>query len=248
MKLPTPSELSKDKGVVGRILKKLPPAVLRNADWQPDPWLFLAKYASRQKWPQSYAKFFGAARSHAKAAVRLGEIPRRGGSITASWWSKMRHALRQGDKKLVRRTMRKVVGSICRSHRGRQWLMEGKNFPPGFREQARRVYTELYDKDVRKLGREKADAKWKSDAVFGFKRETGCDKIAVALVQGWLRTNSDGAPGFCFCSDAVTAKILSRVLNLPVSAGLAKKIQGRLGLKKATIFYVLKSGKVALLK
>jgi len=249
MELPTLDELVRDRGFVGRILSKLPPSLLSEADKKPDPWLFLVEYASRRKWPQNYVRFFEAAASQTKATVRLGEIPRGGGSISASWWLKMCNALTRGDERSATRATRKVVGSICRSKRGRQWLMEDENFPPEFRERARQVYGELYAKDKRKLGRRKADDKWKGDPDFDLKRETASDKIAVELVRGWLRGNRNGASGYCFCSDEVLATILGAALKLrSLDRELIKKIRRRLGLKKATNFYVLKDGKVVLLK
>lgn len=124
-----------------------------------------------------------------------------------------------------------------------------KKTPAQHRTLARQIYDELYAKDRRKLGRRKADTKWKSDSSFDLKRETASDKIAVELVRGWLQGKSGKCPGYCFCSDAVLAIVIGKSLNLHgTDRGLLVKIKNRLRLKKGEILWVLRQGQVTMLK
>lgn len=112
------------------------------------------------------------------------------------------------------------------------------------------IYDELYTKDLRKLGRKKADEKWKGDhRIADFEQATASDKIAVELVRGWMRGNKGGCPGYCFCSDEVLASVLGNGLNLrSTNRDLILEIRRRLGLRKAKVHFVLKTGKVLFLR
>jgi hypothetical protein len=135
----------------------------------------------------------------------------------------MRDAQMRGDQKTADHWVDKVAGSILQWEKGRRWLLEDKveglSAPPEIREVAKQKYEAGYNADVRRLGRKKADKKWKSadnlKTPLGFKRDTNGEKIATALVLGWLSVESRGFPGFCFISDKVLATLLGLTLPLP---------------------------------
>lgn len=123
--LPTLCELSKDAGLAGKILRNLPKQLLVVADQQPDPWPFLSQqFATADKQQKVYLKLFEAGASQRQAILRLVEMAQDGGSILTSWRLEMRAAQIRDDKKAAQKAARKMVGSICRSERGRYFLLE----------------------------------------------------------------------------------------------------------------------------
>jgi hypothetical protein len=186
-----------------------------------DPAKIIMRFVMDGCWPDSFRKTFEAAASQRQAILRLVEITRGGGSISQSWRLKMRAAQMSGDLKTADHWANKVAASILQMEKGRQWLLEDKveslSVPPEIRDEARRRYEKSYANDVRRLGRKKADIKWKSadnlKIPLGFKRDTIGEKITTALALSWLSVEGSGFPGFCFISDKILATILG--LTLP---------------------------------
>jgi hypothetical protein len=321
VKLPTPIGLKQEKGVIGEILRQLPPSVLAEAEKNSEPWPWLAKWVKgnpiqywyratahdrdaecaklenegfkrtavgvysananiRRKskirmgirevrfyshkydpdqvfkcvvmdarWPDTFRKTFEAAASQRSAILRLVEIGRGGGSISQSYRLKMRDAQMSGNRKKAAHWANKVTASILQMEMGRQWLLEGNvrglSAPKEIRREARRRYEKFYANDVRRLGRQKADQRWKgkgSPQTRMFKTETNSDRIALAMTTGWLSVGQKGFPAFCFMSDEVLAKVLGLTLPLPSlllesSHGwkIVRTIRERIGLKKAEV-------------
>jgi hypothetical protein len=184
-----------------------------------------------------FRKIFHAAASQRRAIARLGEAAAGGGSISRSYRALLVKAIRSGDKRAASHWAKKVAGSILRTKEGRHWLLEDGRTPLAVREPARRQYEQLYAHDVRRLGRKKADEKWRNEQALDFKQQTASDKIAVQLAMGWLSLPG-GFPGYCFVSDEVTANLLGLFMPFLKSTKwkLVSTIRERIGLKKATIF------------
>jgi hypothetical protein len=188
-------------------------------------------------WPASFRKTLHAAASQRRAIIRLGEAAGGGGSISKSFRSELREALKKGNQEAATHWAHKVAASVFRRKDGRRWLLQGKRTPPAIREHARWLYEQLYTRDVRRLGRKEADEKRRSpDQGLDFKQETASDKIAVQLAVGWLSLPG-GFPGYCFLSDEVTANVLGIVMPFLRSTTwkLVRTIRERIGLKKGEI-------------
>ncbi len=189
-----------------------------------DPAKIIMRLVMDGCWPDKFHKTFEAAASQQQAILRLVEVGRGGGSISQSWRLKMQAAQIRGDQKAADHWVDKVTASILHLEKGRQWLLEDKvqglRVPSEMRDEARQRYEKFYAKDVRRLGRKKADKKWKgADDTFEFKRLTNGEKIAVTLTFGWLFVTGEkieiGFPGYCFISDEILATILGLTLPLP---------------------------------
>jgi hypothetical protein len=187
---------------------------------QHDPEKIIMRLIMDACWPDSFRRTFEAAASQRQALLRLVEVARGGGSISQSWRLKMQAAQMAGDQKMADHWADKVTASILKCEKGRKWLLEDKleglSAPPEMREVAKQKYEAGYATDVRRLGRKKADKKWKgadkSESPLEFKLATKGEKIATRLALGWLSAG-DGFPGYCFISDKVLAIILG--LTLP---------------------------------
>ena len=212
-----------------------------------DPAIIIMRVVMNRCWPDSFQKTFLAAASQREAALRLAEIARGGGSISQSWRLKIRAAQKRGDRKMADHWADKVAASILQWETGRQWLLydkfEGLSAPPAIREVAKQKYEEGYNADVRRLGKKKADEKWKgNNTPQRFKLDTNGDKIAAAMTMEWLAVGQNGFPGLCFMSDELLAKLLGHTLPLPsllTDSGLKLivTIRQRIGLKKAEILF-----------
>jgi hypothetical protein len=187
-------------------------------------------------WPASFRKTLLAAASQRRALIRLGEAAGGGGSISKSYHSELREALKQGDQRAATHWAQKVAASLLRRKHGRHWLLHDKNFPPAIREYARLLYEQFYARDVRRLGRKKANDKWRNEQELDVKQETASDKIAVQMTMGWLSL-PNGFPGYCFLSDDMIAKVLGLFVPFLKSADLklVRTIRERIGLKKGEI-------------
>jgi hypothetical protein len=197
------------------------------------------------RWPGSFRKTFEAAASQRTAFLRLATAARGGGSISGTWHLKMRAAQIKGDQKMTDHWANKETASILQTERGRRWLLEGKTpgAPPKIQAEAQRRYRKLYAADVRRLGRTKADEKWKSTETPRFKLRSNGDYIAVAMTMEWLVGGHNGFPGLCFMSDEVLAMLLGHALPVPAlyekSSGwkTVRTIRERIGLRKAGILF-----------
>jgi hypothetical protein len=212
-----------------------------------DPAKIIMRVLMDKSWPGSFRKTFIAAASQCEAELRLAEIARGGGSISQSWRLKIRAAQKDGDRKMADHWANKVAASILQWETGRQWLLydkvEGLSAPPKICEIARQKYEKFYAADVRKLGRKKADKKWKSKTTPQYKPGANeGDYIVEAMITGWLTVGHNGFPGLCFMSDELLAKLLAYTLPLPnllKNEGwkTIRTIRGRIGLKKAEILF-----------
>jgi len=104
----------------------------------------------------------------------LAQVARDGGKISNhDRHLKILAAVRRGDKKTAELFTRKYLASILQTVRGRRWLLENKekglSAPPAMRKWARQNYEAFYAADVRRLGRVKADKKWKGTETPRFK-------------------------------------------------------------------------------
>jgi hypothetical protein len=189
---------------------------------EPDSTSIIMRIVMDGCWPDDFRKTFEAAKSQWEAELRLAEIARGGGSISQSWRLKLLDAQKIGDLKLAGHWGDKITGSILQWERGRQWLLydnfKGLSAPVAMREVAKQKYQSFYEADVRRLGRKKADDKWKNTdnlSPVGFKRDSDSDKIAEAMTTSWLTLGHNGFPGLCFMSDELLAKLLGYTLPLP---------------------------------
>jgi hypothetical protein len=193
-----------------------------------------------KRWPDGLRKTFVAAASKWEAELRLAEIARGGGSISQSWRLKIRAAQKSGDRKMADHWAHKLAANTLQWEKGRQWLL--KDAPPKVCEIARQKYEKFYAAGVRRLGKKKADQKWKGRQTPRFKVKSNSDKIAEAMITGWLTGGSNGFPGMCFMSDELLAKFLGYILPLPsllTDSGLKLIVttRQRIGLKKAEILF-----------
>jgi hypothetical protein len=199
-------------------------------------------------WPDGIRKTFVAAASQCEAELRLAEIARGGGSISQSWRLKIRAAQKRGDRKMADHWADKVAASILQWETGRQWLLydkvEGLSASPAIRQVAKQKFEAGYKADVRRLGKKKADGKWKGKKTPRFKLGTNGDKIAAVMTMEWLLVGQNGFPGLCFMSDELLAQLLGRTIPLPSllnndSDGwkTIRTIRERIGLKKAEILF-----------
>ena len=216
---------------------------------KPDSTKIVRRIVRDEYWPDGIRKTFVAAASQREAALRLVEVARGGGSISQSWRLKIRAAQKRGDRKMADHWADKVAASILQWETGRQWLLydnvEGLSAPPAIREVAKQKYEAGYNADVRRLGKKKADEKWKGDKTpQRFKLETNGDKIAAVLTTEWLAVGKNGFPGLCFMSDELLAELLGYTLPLP--SLLSDRIRGgkfiwavrkRVGLHQAEILF-----------
>ena len=213
-----------------------------------DPAQIIMRVVMDKCWPDSFHKTFIAAASRCEAELRLAEIARGGGSISQSWRLKIRTAQKRGDRKMAGHWADKVVASILQWETGRQWLLydkvEGLSAPPAIRQVAKQKFEAGYKADVRRLGKKKADEKWKGNKTPRFKLDTNGDKIAAVMTMEWLVVGQNGFPGLCFMSDELLAQLLGRTIPLPSllnndSDGwkTIRTIRERIGLKKAEILF-----------
>lgn len=199
-------------------------------------------------WPDSFRKTFEAAASQRTAFLRLATVARGGGSISGTWHSKFRTAQNRGDQKTAGYFSDKELASILQTAVGREWLLENKaealSAPPEMRAWAQSKYQGLYEADRRRVGRKKADEKWKSAKTPRFKLKENGDYIAAAMTMEWLVVGHNGFPGLCFMSDSLIADLLG--LGLPIPRLRSENIHGwktvrtireRIGLKKAEILF-----------
>jgi len=195
----------------------------------------------------SFRKTFEAAASQRKAFNVLTQVARGGGSVSNhDWHLKILAAEKRGDRKAAERLTKKHLASILQTVRGRRWLLENKekglSAPPEMCAWARQKYQGFYDADVRRLGRGKADKKWKGTETPQFKLDSYGDKIVEAMTTGWLAVGHNGFPGLCFMSDELLARLLGHTLPLPSLLSdrglkLIVTTRQRIGLKKAEILF-----------
>lgn len=212
-----------------------------------DPNKILKRVIMDAKWPDAFRKTFEAAASQRRAFLRLSTVARGGGSISGTWHLKMRAAQMRGDQKLFNYFADKETASILQTVRGRQWILENKveglSAPPKMREVAKQKYDAGYNADVRRLGRKKADEKWKGTKTPRFKLKSNGDYVAAAMTMGWLVGGQNGFPGLCCMSDEVLAMLLGHALPVPAlyekNTGwkTVRTIRERIGLKKAEILF-----------
>ena len=214
-----------------------------------DPAKIIMRFVMDGCWPDSFRKTFVAAASKWGAELRLAEIAWGGGSISQSWRLKIKDAQIRGDPITANYWADKVAASILQWETGRQWLLydkvEGLSAPPKIREIAHQKFEEFHAADVRRLGRKKADEKWKGKTTPQY--ELGCndgDYIVEAMITSWLTVGNNGFPGFCFMSDELLAKLLGLFLPLPKLLNeeihgwkTVRTIRERIGLKKAEILF-----------
>lgn len=198
-------------------------------------------------WPDGFRKAFEAAASQKRAFNALLQVARKGGSVSShDRHLKILAAEKCGDTKTSSRLTQKHLSSILQTKPGRLWLLENKAkalcSPPKMQQWARQNYEQFYAADVRRLGKNKADDKWKGTEAPRFKMNCNGDYVAAALTKEWLTIGQNGFPGFCFMSDALLSQLLGRALPWPRL--LEEEIHGwktirtvreRLGLKKADI-------------
>ncbi len=212
-----------------------------------DPNKVFKRVVMDARWPSLCRKTFEAAASQRKAFNCLGQVAHGDGSISShDWHLKILAAQTKNNWKVAERLTLKHAASILQTPRGRRWLLENREkalrAPPELREWTRRKYREFYNRDVRRLGRKKADEKWKGKNTLRFKQDTHGDKIAVVLTTHWLAVGNKGFPGLCFLSDELLAQLLGYTLPLPslLSDGgwkFVRTIRERVGLKKAEILF-----------
>jgi hypothetical protein len=240
----TACELASDPGLVGLALKQFtaitaplepvddPLWLLREADRWRNPWQFLLGVRDV---PKGYRKVFVAADSQRYALLRFCAKAQRTGSLTASEYDRLLAALASGDNRRVAVAMNRIWGGMYRTDRGR-FLLRAARARPGLEAHIESMIAESYAKDVRKLGRCRADQAPTPLRITDCTRQyVACDRIAFAMACGWLRGDKHGFPGLCFCSDEVVSCLLGRFLNLPVELGTVRKLRQRLRLKKAVV-------------
>ena len=241
----TVGELASDPGLAGCLLKLLatstapngpaqvPDWLLREADRWEDPWKFLLDVPDL---PKDFRLLFATADSQKGALRRFSYKAQKIGSLYTSWYERLLAALKNRDTRAQITASKKIFAGMYRVDRGRFLLAEFKR-NPGFKAQIQKWIDECYARDVRRLGRRKADEKPKRLTIADFSRKDfACDRIAFAMTCGWLRWNKDGFPGLCFCSDEVIATLLGGMLNLrTLGVGTVRKLRHRLKLKKASV-------------
>jgi hypothetical protein len=215
---------------------------------QHDPKKIIMRVVMGGCWPDGFRKTFLAAASQRNAFLRLSIVARGGGSISSTWHLKMGEAQKRGDQKMADHFANKEVDSILQWEKGRQWLLydkfEGLSAPPEMREIAKQKYEASYNADVRRLGRKKADEKWKNTKTPQFKKKSNSDYVAEAMTMEWLVVGQNGFPGLCFMSDEILAQLLGhalpwpRLLNEEICGWKTiRTIRERIGLKKAEILF-----------
>jgi len=250
MNLPNPGTLANEAGLIGHILRRLPPQAISEADRQSEPWEWLIEKAKLEKWPDGFRKVFLAAASQRKALICLSQTARDGGSISShDWHLQIDAAMKRKNFKAADTLTQNHLKSILQTVRGRRWLLENKEAgltaPPEMRAWARREYDKFYTADVRRLGRVKADEKWNGTGTPRFKMAANDgDYIAAAMANEWLVIGKNGFPGLCFMTDEVLATLLGHFLPVPAllnenSHGwkTVRTIRERIGLIKAGIMF-----------
>ncbi|MGO8926854.1 MAG: hypothetical protein ACLQU3_08190 [Limisphaerales bacterium] len=133
--------------------------------------------------------------------------------------------------------------SLLRTQGGRHWFMEDEGMPLATRKLARRLYKRKYDANVRRVGRKKADEKWKGNSTMEqaspFKLNSDTDVIAAAMITGYLAVGHSGFPGYAFISDEALRDVFGLFLRLRKQPAfdMIRSIRKRLHLKKAEILY-----------
>lgn len=201
-------------------------------------------------WPMSFRKTFEAASSQQKVYRTLTIISRGGGSISGTYHDKLLAANERGDREAVAHWADKQIAAILGTKDGREWLLQGKTSSTSpkapdeaTREYARAKYEKFIAADARRLGRKKADDKWKGTKIPQFKLESNGAEIAAAMATGWLVGGRNGFPGLCFMSDEVLAQLLGHTLPLKSLQSsdqgwkIVRTIRERIGLKKAEILF-----------
>lgn len=214
-----------------------------------DPAKIVMRVVMDGCWPDSFRKTFEAAASQRRAFNTLATVARKGGSLSShDWHLKILAADKRDDWKTAERLTEKHTASILQTVLGRKWLLEDKVktlcAPPETRKEARRRYEVFYAADVRRLGRKKADEKWKNTKTPRFKMNSNGDYVAAAMTMEWLVGGQNGFPGLCFMSDELLAQLLGhalpwpRLLNEEIHGWKTiRTIRERIGLKKAEILF-----------
>ena len=241
----TVCELAGDSGLVGFALKRLaaltaplgpvqvPDWLLREADRWDNPWRFLLGVRDL---PEGFPLLFAAADSQRGAMLRFSRKAQKTGSLNTSCYDKLLAAIKSGNRRAGRVAEKKILGGMYRIDRGRYLLAAAKKSPE-LQAEIQGLIDGCYQRDVRRLGRRKADEK-PGRLTIGdcFREHIACDRIAFAMTCGWLRGGKTGLPGLCFWSDEVIATYLGRVLNLrTLGVGTVRKLRHRLKLKKASV-------------
>ena len=196
------------------------------------------------RWPDIFRKALEAAASQQEALLRLVEIARDGGTVAKSWRAQILTAREAGDAKAENHAANKVLASLLSHEPFRTWLLEDSSAPSLFRQESRERYNAFYNADLRRVGRTKADKKWKSTKPLWFKMDSYSDRVAEALSTCWVRAGFNGFPGLCFMSDELLAQLLGHTLPLP--SLLSNRLRGgkfiwavrkRMGLEQAETLF-----------
>ena len=165
--------------------------------------------------------------------------------MSKSWRSEILTARAAGDAEAENHAANKVLASLLRYEPYRTWLLDDTCTPEFVREESLRRYEAFYNADVRRIGRVKADEKWKNTKPLRFKMDSYSEKIAEALSTCWISVGVNGFPGLCFMSDELLRQLLGH--TLPYPSLLSDKLRGgkliwavrkRLNLQQAETLFI----------
>lgn len=235
-------ELSRDTGLIGNILENYPQEFLRaadkwaeqNADYQtkkedpnrlplPDPWQF---FIDAPAVPERDKSVFRAAQSQLPALRHLIHIVRGIATLNTDWYQEYVVAQASGNKTKRNHASSKIADAYVLNERIQE-DMRKQNDPEILKQMERLLKKRraqlIHHGDRAKIEQLKRLPSWNE-----FRKQ---NKLPVILVEWWVRSGVNGAPGLMFFRNEALMKFLTIHLdqsNLDPQA--VKKTRQQLGL------------------
>lgn len=242
--------LARDRGLIGSVLRTYPDWVWQaadkwaeqDADYQtnyndpnrlplPDPWRFLLDLRDVSEMDKGV---FRAAQSQLLAFRHLNRIRMGTATLTTDWHREAIRARKTGDEARSNHAANKVANGLWPFVKVSEILREYAKDRPELLNSAR-VWQERRRKELVRHGALEDFQKpkqWPSHREF---RDQ--NKLAVFLVEWWVRQGINGAPGFMFWRNEPMVEFLQlrfKRTSTDLSPAEIKKVRQRLGLIPAS--------------
>lgn len=195
---PSLLELSRDKGPIGQVLRRMPEWILNEAGRWPDPWKFLCGVHGVSPINRSV---FEAAASATNGRLHLIHIAKGTATLNADWEAELRQARGSRNPAMIEHATRKCFTPMWQYE---DFRADVENVDESIRDEFHRRGAEVH-KELVKRGR-RAEAErgnpLPGDATFQQFR------LELTLVEWWVRQGVEGVPGFMFWRNETLTKFL----------------------------------------
>ena len=222
---PSPLELSRDKGPIGKLLRRIPERILKEAGRWPDPWGFLRGVPGVSS---TDSTVFESAASANNGWLRLTHMAKGTATLNTDWDAELRQAVANGNQAMLEHATRKCFAAMWRYELFRADVpSEDERIQDEFRQRGVEARRQLV-----KRGR-------RAEAERGIPLPGNAElrqfRLEFMLVEWWVRCGESGVPGLMFWGNAAITEALRNLLNRPqLTPAAVKRARRNLGLVPAS--------------